>query len=164
MRAPPGGHVPRAGAALATALVINTSSVLTASIALRVSARKSPAFTEGRSPNPGRVSPRISRTSPKRRWRRTAWFDDTMADRLGAMRGTNETYSDAILGLVGMEGACAPQLGWQSRSFSRSSIPSLGDGAMLGTAWIDRPVDTQGCAPCFHVFLRGIAKTREECR
>ena len=25
-----------------------------------------------------------------------------------------------------------------------SSIPSLGDGVMLGTAWIDRPVDTQG--------------------
>ena len=24
------------------------------------------------------------------------------------------------------------------------SIPSLGDGVMLGTAWIDRPVDTQG--------------------
>ena len=24
---------------------------------------------------------------------------------------------------------------------------------MLGTAWIDRPVDTQGRAPCFHVLL-----------
>ena len=34
-----------------------------------------------------------------------------------------------------------------------SSIPSLGDGVMLGTAWIDRPVDTQGRAPCFHVLL-----------
>jgi hypothetical protein len=34
-----------------------------------------------------------------------------------------------------------------------SSIPSLGDGVMLGTAWIDRPVDTQGCAPCFDVLL-----------
>jgi hypothetical protein len=22
---------------------------------------------------------------------------------------------------------------------------------MLGAAWIDRPVDTQGCALCFHV-------------
>jgi hypothetical protein len=40
-----------------------------------------------------------------------------------------------------------------SRSLGRSSIPSLGDGVMLGTAWIDRPVDTQGCAPCFHVLL-----------
>jgi hypothetical protein len=35
---------------------------------------------------------------------------------------------------------------------SPSSIPSLGDGVMLGTAWIDRPVDTQGCALCFHVI------------
>jgi hypothetical protein len=28
-----------------------------------------------------------------------------------------------------------------------SSIPSLGDGVMLSTAWIDRPVDTRGCTP-----------------
>ena len=28
-------------------------------------------------------------------------------------------------------------------SLGPSSIPSLGDGVMLGTAWIDRPVDTQ---------------------
>jgi hypothetical protein len=34
-----------------------------------------------------------------------------------------------------------------------SSIPSLSDGVMLGAAWIDRPVDTQGRAPCFHVLL-----------
>src|SRR5208282_2681204 len=33
------------------------------------------------------------------------------------------------------------------------SIPSLGGGVMLGMAWIDRPVDTQGRAPCFHVLL-----------
>jgi hypothetical protein len=25
--------------------------------------------------------------------------------------------------------------------------PSLGDGGMLGTAWIDRPMDTRGCTP-----------------
>ncbi len=31
-----------------------------------------------------------------------------------------------------------------ARSLGPSSIPSLGDGVMLGTAWIDRPVDTQG--------------------
>ena len=31
-----------------------------------------------------------------------------------------------------------------TRSLGPSSIPSLGDGVMLGTAWIDRPVDTQG--------------------
>ena len=30
-----------------------------------------------------------------------------------------------------------------TRSLGPSSIPSLGDGVMLGTAWIDRPVDTQ---------------------
>ena len=28
-----------------------------------------------------------------------------------------------------------------------SSIPSLGDGVMLGAAWIDRPVDARGCTP-----------------
>jgi hypothetical protein len=32
-------------------------------------------------------------------------------------------------------------------SLGLSSIPSLSDGVMLGTAWIDRPVETQGCAP-----------------
>jgi hypothetical protein len=32
-------------------------------------------------------------------------------------------------------------------------IPSPGDGVMVGTAWIDRPVDTQGLRSCFHVFL-----------
>jgi hypothetical protein len=30
-----------------------------------------------------------------------------------------------------------------ARSLGPSSIPSLSDGVMLGTAWIDRPVDTQ---------------------
>jgi hypothetical protein len=39
-----------------------------------------------------------------------------------------------------------------TRSLGPSSIPSPGDGVMLGTAWIDRPVDTQGCALCFHVI------------
>ena len=34
-----------------------------------------------------------------------------------------------------------------TRSLGPSSIPSLGDGVMLGTAWIDRPVDTRGCTP-----------------
>jgi hypothetical protein len=32
------------------------------------------------------------------------------------------------------------------------TIPSVGDGVMLGAAWIDRPFDTQGCALCFHVI------------
>jgi hypothetical protein len=34
-----------------------------------------------------------------------------------------------------------------TRSLGPSSIPFLGDGVMLGTAWIDRPVDTRGCTP-----------------
>jgi hypothetical protein len=31
-------------------------------------------------------------------------------------------------------------------------LSSLGDGVMLGTAWIDWPVDTQGCAPASTSF------------
>ena len=38
-----------------------------------------------------------------------------------------------------------------ARSLGPSSIPSLGDGGMLGTAWIDRPVDTRGLHSRFHV-------------
>src|ERR1700729_2782672 len=34
-----------------------------------------------------------------------------------------------------------------TRSLGPSSIPSLGDGVMLGTAWIDWPVDTRGRTP-----------------
>jgi hypothetical protein len=37
--------------------------------------------------------------------------------------------------------------GSRQTSLGPSSIPSLGDGVMVGSAWIDRPVDTQGCAP-----------------
>ena len=40
-----------------------------------------------------------------------------------------------------------------ARSLGLSHIPSLRDGVMLSAAWIDRPVDTQGRAPCFHVLL-----------
>jgi hypothetical protein len=35
------------------------------------------------------------------------WFEDVMADRLGAVRGPGESYSEVILRLVGMKGACA---------------------------------------------------------
>ena len=31
---------------------------------------------------------------------------------------------------------------------------------MLGTVWIDRPVDTQGRAPCFHVLLSARMEAR----
>ena len=39
---------------------------------------------------------------------RLIWLADAMADRLGAMRRPGDGYSDAILRLVAMEGACAP--------------------------------------------------------
>jgi hypothetical protein len=34
------------------------------------------------------------------RGERTVWLEDAMADRLGAMRGPGESYSDVILRLV----------------------------------------------------------------
>jgi hypothetical protein len=34
-----------------------------------------------------------------------------------------------------------------ARSLGPSSYSFPGDGVMLGTAWIDRPVDTRGCTP-----------------
>ena len=46
---------------------------------------------------------------PEPNWgERYVWLEDAMADRLGAMRGPGESYSDVILRLVGMEDACAP--------------------------------------------------------
>ena len=67
----------------------------------------------------------------------------------------------------GIESNAPDSLAAQSRSLGLSSIPSLGDGVMLGTAWIDRPVDTQGRAPCFHVLLsaawkRGHAQANDD--
>ena len=40
------------------------------------------------------------------RGERTAWLEEVWVDRLGAMRGPGESYSDAILRLVETEGAC----------------------------------------------------------
>ena len=45
---------------------------------------------------------------PNERCERLIWLEAAMADRLGAMRGPGEGYSEAILRIVGMEGACAP--------------------------------------------------------
>jgi hypothetical protein len=39
---------------------------------------------------------------------RTVWLEDAMADRLGAMRGPGESYSDAILRLVELETKSLP--------------------------------------------------------
>ena len=47
-----------------------------------------------------------------------------------------------------VNGFCRMQFGsGRLARLGPSSIPSLGDGDMLGTAWIDRPVDTRGCTP-----------------
>jgi hypothetical protein len=42
------------------------------------------------------------------RGERLIWMDHAVVARLRAMRGPGESYSDAILKLVGMEGASAP--------------------------------------------------------
>ena len=39
---------------------------------------------------------------------RIAWLEEVWVKKLGAMRGPGESYSDAILRLVKMEGTCAP--------------------------------------------------------
>jgi len=46
--------------------------------------------------------------APNTKGQRAVWLEDAMADRLTAMRGPGETYSDTILRLVGIEGACEP--------------------------------------------------------
>jgi hypothetical protein len=45
---------------------------------------------------------------PNERGERYVWLEEVWVDRLGAMRGPDESYSEAILRLVGMEGACGP--------------------------------------------------------
>ena len=42
------------------------------------------------------------------RGERLIWLEAATVDRLGTMRRPGESYSDAILRLVEMEGACAP--------------------------------------------------------
>jgi hypothetical protein len=42
------------------------------------------------------------------RGERYVWLEEVWVNRLGAMRGPSESYSDAILRLVEMEGACDP--------------------------------------------------------
>jgi hypothetical protein len=89
---------------------------------------------------------------PNAKGKRYVWIDAATVDRLGAMRGPGESYSDAFLRLVaatgsGMEGACAP-LPSTVRRRRQSPLCLRPEGrVMLGTAWIDRPVDTRGCTP-----------------
>jgi hypothetical protein len=42
------------------------------------------------------------------RGERTVWLEEVWVDRLGAMRGPGEGYSEVIVRLVEMDGACAP--------------------------------------------------------
>ena len=44
-------------------------------------------------------------SEPNAEGERLIWIDDRQADKLGAMRGPRESYSDVILRLVGTEGA-----------------------------------------------------------
>jgi hypothetical protein len=45
---------------------------------------------------------------PNAKGEREIWLDDAMVDRLGAMRGPGESYSDVIMRIAGRDGACAP--------------------------------------------------------
>ena len=42
------------------------------------------------------------------RGERAVWLEEVWVDRLGAMRGPGESFSDVILRLVETEGACEP--------------------------------------------------------
>ena len=69
---------------------------------------------------------------------------------LGLLKREATSTSDALPHAVTRQGREAEPLSFSPRSdaqFGPSPIPSLGDGVMLGTAWIDRPVDTRGCTP-----------------
>jgi len=46
------------------------------------------------------------------RGERTVWLDEVWVDRLGAMRGPGEDYSDVILRIAGREGAPREEHGW----------------------------------------------------
>lgn len=45
-------------------------------------------------------------TEANERGERTVWLEEVWVNRLGAMRRPGESYSDAILRIVAMEGAC----------------------------------------------------------
>jgi len=46
-------------------------------------------------------------TAPNAKGEMHIWIDDRQADKLTAMRGPGESYSDVILRLAKQEGACA---------------------------------------------------------
>jgi hypothetical protein len=71
-----------------------------------------------------------------------------VADRLRSLLGPGESYSDVILRLAAV--------GHASRKPRPIFYFSLGEGAIVNRTWIDRPVDRQGCALCFHVSQRSM--------
>ena len=46
---------------------------------------------------------------PNAKGERTAWLDEVWVDRLGAMRGPNESYSDVILRIAGRDDRKEPR-------------------------------------------------------
>ena len=61
----------------------------------------------------GRISISVSCVTVVAQGEKLIWLDRAVVDRLRAMRGLGESFSDVILRLVassggGMEGACAP--------------------------------------------------------
>jgi hypothetical protein len=62
---------------------------------------RSPIIAIARTPPLGSVG---YETEANERGERPIWLDDSMADRLGAMRGPGESYSDVILRIAGREG------------------------------------------------------------
>jgi hypothetical protein len=66
------------------------------------------------------------------------------------MRGPGESYCDVIIRLAAVGRAVTERVLTRKRRLVVYS--SLSDRVMVWTAWIDWPVDTQGCALCFHVI------------
>jgi hypothetical protein len=90
-------------------------------------------------------------------------IEAAVLDRLRAMSSSASGIPSTVTAATSISADASP---WSSgrprparlervlmRSLGPSPIPSHSDGVMLGTAWIDRPVDTQGLRSCFHVFL-----------
>jgi hypothetical protein len=64
-----------------------------------------------------------------------------------AFAAITSTFRSSSVGYENETNERGERLIWLKDAMADLPIPSLGDGVMLGTAWIDRPVDTQGRAP-----------------
>jgi hypothetical protein len=56
----------------------------------------------------GRISISVSWVTGLAQGEKLIWLDRAVVDRLRFLRGPGESFSDVIVRLVGMEGACAP--------------------------------------------------------